>query len=152
MPRVVLAFVLTFSAMLVVCPAIAGEKSCSATANALPLCTVLARPAQFDGQDITVTALYRMVIHGSILTSPDCGDVNLRGASDYTAEKRASQVIRSAMKRNQFQAVKVVLKGTFHVAHEGQCFGQDCLQYEVEDHALLCAEKPSSVSSASPRR
>jgi hypothetical protein len=82
-----------------------------------------------------------MVTHGSILMSPPCGQtyVNLRGASDYKADKHASAVVRSLTKKDQFQSVDVVLRGTFHVAAEAQCFGQNCLLYEIEDHELQCA-------------
>jgi hypothetical protein len=100
--------------------------------------------AKYDGKEITVEGLYRMVLHGSILMSPACGKpyVNMHGASDYKADKHASSVLRSLTKKDQFQSVDVVLRGSFKVAQQGQCFGQNCLSYEIEDHELLCAEAP----------
>ena len=124
------------------------DRECPALATAIPLCTVLADASQYDSKEITVRGLYRMVIHGSILMSPECGKepVNLRGASDYKADKHAVAVIRSATRKDQFQSVDVVLRGTFHVAGSGQCFGQNCWRYEIEDHELLCAKAPTASS------
>ena len=124
--------------------AFAGNNRCASSADAIPLCTVLSDPAKYDGKDITVRGLYRMVIHGSVLTSPACGKtyVNLKQASDYKADKQAAATVRSLTKKDQFQSVDVVLRGTFRVAQQGQCFGQNCLSNEIEDHELLCAEAP----------
>ena len=129
------------------------DDRCAPSAEIIPLCTVLSDAAKYDGKEITVRGLYRMVIHGSILTSPACGKtyVNMRQASDYKANKQASAVVRSLTKREQFQSVEVVLRGTFRVAHQGQCFGQNCLLYEIEDHELLCAESPKSNLSSGVR-
>jgi hypothetical protein len=128
----------------------AGDNECTVPTKAVPLCTVLSDAASYDGKEITVRGLYRMVIHGSILTSPACGKtyVNTRRASDYKADKHASAVVRSLTKKDQFQSVEVVLRGTFRVAPQGQCFGQNCLLYEIEDHELLCAESPKSNGSS----
>ena len=83
-----------------------------------------------------------MVFHGSVLMSPECQHdlVNMRQAPDYKADKRAASKMRSLTKKNQFQSVDVVLRGTFRTAREGQCFGQNCLLYEIEDHELHCAK------------
>lgn len=128
----------------------AGDYPCSAKATAIPLCTILSDAPNYDRKEVTVKGLYRMVIHGSVLTSSTCGKnyVNLRQASDYKADKHASAVIRSMTKKDQFQAVEIVLRGTFHVAHQEQCFGQNCLLYEIEDHELLCAGPQESGNSS----
>jgi len=117
---------------------------CPALAQALPLCTVLADAAKYDGKEITVRGLYRMVIHGSILTSPACSqsDVNMRSAPNWKGNKDALAVLRSLTKKNQYQPVDEVLRGTFWVAHQGQCFGQICSPYEIEETELLCAQAP----------
>lgn len=127
-----------------------GDNECTGSAKAIPLCTVLSDAANYDGKEITVGGLYRMVIHGSILTSPACGKtyVNMRQASDYKADKHASTVLRSETKKDQFQSVEVVLRGTFRVAQQGQCFGQNCLLYEIEDHGLLCAKSSNPANSS----
>jgi hypothetical protein len=128
----------------------ASDNECTVSAKAVPLCTILSDAANYDGKEITVRGLYRMVIHGSILTSPACGKtyVNMRQASDYQADKHASAVVRSLTKKDRFQSVEVVLRGTFRVSQQGKCFGQDCLLYEIEDHNLLCAESPKSNGSS----
>jgi hypothetical protein len=64
----------------------------------------------------------------------------MRQAPDYKADKHAAAAIRSVVRKDQFQSVDVVLRGTFHVAGTGQCFGQDCLRYELKDHELQCAK------------
>lgn len=137
--------------LLVICftaisPAVNTE--CPAFAKAVPLCTVLTDPSRYEGKDVTVRGLYRMVLHGSILMSPECGQtyVNMQGAPDYKADKHALSVVRSLTKKDQFRSVDVVLRGTFRVAQMGQCFGQSCLQYEIEDHELQCA-KPAEATT-----
>jgi hypothetical protein len=129
--------------------AFAGDDRCSSSAEAISLCTVLTDAAKYDGKEITVRGLYRMVLHGSVLMSPSCGKtyVNMRQASDYKANKDASAIMRSLTKKDQFQSVDVVIRGAFRVAKRGQCFGQNCLSYEIEDHELLCAQAPKPEAS-----
>jgi len=71
--------------------------------------------------------------------------VNMREAEGYRADKRALKVIRSATKKDQFQPVDVVVRGIFRSARQGECFGQNCLRYEIESRELLCAEVPSNM-------
>ena len=49
----------------------------------------------------------------------------MRQAAGYKADKQAVAVVRSLTKKNQFQPVDEVLRGTFRVALQSeQCFGQ----------------------------
>jgi hypothetical protein len=131
--RRVIALVLLLTAVF--------SQLCSAAAQAIPLCAVLADAAKYDRKEITIRGLYRMVIHGSILMGPDCSKVgvNLRRAADWKANKKAAATIRSLTKKAQFRAVEIVSRGIFKVAHEGQCFGQNCLPYEFDESELLSA-------------
>jgi hypothetical protein len=134
-----------------------SNHGCVAPAQAVPLCTVLADAAKYDGKEITVRGLYRMVIHGSILTAAGCPEdsVNMRRAANWKGDKRAVAVIRSLTKKYQFQLVDIVSRGTFRVAHEGQCFGQNCLPYEFEETELLCAASAKAdppPGAADPKR
>lgn len=123
-----------------------ADDGCAVSAQALPLCTVLADAAKYDGKEITVRSLYRMVIHGSILVGPACpkDNVNMRGAPDWKGDKHALAIIRSLTKKDRFRPVDIVSRGIFRVAHEGQCFGQNCLRYEIEEIELLCAARQNS--------
>lgn len=69
--------------------------------------------------------------------------MSLREALGYKANKQASAMLRRLTKKDQFQAVDVVFRGTFRVAHEGQCFGQICAAYEIETSELLSARPES---------
>jgi hypothetical protein len=122
----------------------AGEKKCSEAVNAISLCLVLSDASKYDGKEIIVTGLYRMVTHGSVLMSPACSltYVNMRRVLNEKPNKQALAVIRAVTKRDRFHPVEVVLRGNFRVAHEG-CFGQNCLLYEIEETELLCAMAPS---------
>jgi hypothetical protein len=124
----------------------AADDGCALSAQSLPLCTVLADATKYDGKEIIVRGLYRMVIHGSILMGSACPkiNVNLRGASNWKGDKHALAVIRSLTKKDQFRPVDIVSRGIFRVAHEGQCFGQNCLRYEIEETELLCAAPHNS--------
>jgi len=120
---------------------LSANDDCPPSTRAIPICAVLADAAKYDGKEITVSGVYRMVIHGSILTGPACpkDELNLRRAAHWKGDKRAVATIRSLTKKDQFQSVDIVSRGIFRVAHEGQCFGQNCLRYELEETELLCA-------------
>ena len=128
-----------------------------ATANAsirpMQLCGVVADASKYDGQEIVVKGLYRMVVHGAILMDRACSktDVGLREAPGYKADKQASALLRSLTKEDQFQPVEVVFRGIFHVAQQGQCFGQICAGYEIETTELVTARPapPENASSTS---
>jgi hypothetical protein len=66
-------------------------------------------------------------------------EVNMRQAPKWKANKEAETVLRTQTKKNQFQSVELVIRGRFRVAKQGQCFGQTCLSYEIEESELLCA-------------
>ena len=70
-------------------------------------------------------------------------DVNLRGAPGYKADKHALAVLRSLTKKDEFRPVDVVLRGTFLVAHGGQCFSEICAPYEIETTELVSARPES---------
>jgi hypothetical protein len=146
MKRIIAATVLFVSCFSPL--AFSGDDKCPASAQAIPLCTVLADAGRFDGKEVTVKGLYRMVIHGSVLMSPACSQtlVNMRRISGEKPNKQAETVIRSLTKKDQFHPVDVVLRGNFRTANEGQCFGQNCLSFEIEEIELLCAAdvKPKS--------
>ena len=130
---------------------------CASSAQAIPICTAVADGAKYDGKQVTVSGVYRMVIHGAILSGPACSkdDVNLRRAAHWKGNKNAVATIRSLTKKDQFQSVDVVSRGIFRVAQEGQCFGQNCLRYEIEETELLCATKMKASApstAADPKR
>ena len=101
----------------------------------------------YDGKEITVTGLYRMVIHGSILTAAGAAKPTEHAESPrLKMDKHVLSVVRSVTKHDQFQPVEVVIRGTFRVAAKGQCFGQNCLLYEIEDHELQCAKAAKATS------
>jgi len=129
---------------------LSADDGCAPSTQSTPICTVIADAAKYDGKVITVSGVYRMVIHGSILTGTACpkDDVNLRRATNWKGDKRAVAIIRSLTKKDQFLSVDVVSRGIFRVAHEGQCFGQNCLRYEIEETELLCAAPAKTNSSA----
>jgi hypothetical protein len=132
-----------------------ADDRCSLSLGAIPFCAV-ASDLNYDNKEITVRGLYRMVIHGSVLTGAKCPNVkaNVRLAPDYKVDKKATSVMRShsTSKKDQFEVFDVILRGTFHVAHEGQCYGQNCESYELETRELLCAQKPKPEEGAVPAR
>lgn len=146
-------FLIVLCLTLFVSPtALARDDKCIASAQAVPFCTVVSDAATYNGKEVTVRGLYRMVLHGSLLMGATCSKnkANLRQASDYKADNNALAVLRSLTKKDRFQTVDVVIRGTFRVAHEGQCFGQNCELYELESEELLCAQKPKSDASSTP--
>jgi hypothetical protein len=113
--------------------------------QAVDICTVVSTPATYDGKEFLIRGLWRMVIHGSILMGTACpkAEVNMTETAGYKANKIATSIIKSVTKKDQFGSVEVVLRGTFRVAHEEQCFGQMCAAYQLEAAELLSAEAPA---------
>ncbi len=121
-------------------------------ALSLDICSVIAHPAEYDGKEVIVTSLYRVIIHGAILTGKDCSSVNVsaKESDNYKANKHAATVLRHLLKKDHFAPVQIVVRGTFHVAHQGQCFGGDiCAPYQVEIAELISAQAvpPKSVTA-----
>lgn len=123
-----------------------GQATSGIVTQPVSICTILSDAAKYDGEEVLVKGQYRMVIHGAILMGHSCSgtDVNLREAKVYKANKQASSTLRSQTKKDQFRPVDVVFRGIFHVAHNGQCFGQICAAYEIETTELLSADPVGS--------
>lgn len=125
--------------------AVGADTGCAAAAaQAMPLCTVLANDKKYEGRQVTVEGLYRKTSRQEILTSPDCdpSSVDLREARDYKADKHvlASLHSLSQTKKGKSKSVKVVIRGTFRIADQGQCMGHGCMLYGLDQHELMCAE------------
>jgi hypothetical protein len=134
-----------FASGLLALAASVAHSQADARIQAVDICTITANPANYDGKEFLVRGLWRMVIHGSILMGKVCPkiEVNLTEVAGYKANKKASSLVRSLAKKDQFGSVEVVFRGTFRVAHEGQCFGQMCAAYQLEAAELLSAEAPT---------
>ena len=145
--RAKLIFCLATLVASTVCPnSVAGGDECVVLDAAIPICSLLSDATRYDGKEIVVRALYRMVVHGSVLMGTGCAQspVNLRGTLGSEDDKRAVAVIRSLTRKSRFQAVDVVVRGIFRVAQKEQCFGQDCLSYEISSAEFQCAMVPKA--------
>lgn len=118
-----------------------STEQCAESKRAVDVCTLISNPNTYDGKELVIRGFYQMVIHGSTMTGSGCKttDVNMRQAPKWKANKQAEKVLRAQTKKNQFQSVELVIRGRFRVAKQGQCFGQNCLAYEIEESELLCA-------------
>jgi hypothetical protein len=125
--------------------ALAQQTPGGSSPEPMSLCGVLKDAAKYDGKEIVVHGLFRASPHGSLLIDRACPktDVNLRESPGYKTDKKAEKVIRSITKKDQFQPVEVVFRGIFHVAHVGQCFGENCAGYEIETTELISARPDS---------
>jgi hypothetical protein len=133
-----------------VVPLLAAQSVANSTsAPALDICSVVANPAEYDGKQIVVESLYRTSIHGAVLMGKGCSDtiVSAKETEDYKADKQATKVLRRILKKDRSEPVEVVVRGTFHVARQGQCFGGDiCSGYQVEIAELLSAQVVSQTN------
>ncbi|MGD0500205.1 MAG: hypothetical protein ABSC23_17420 [Bryobacteraceae bacterium] len=122
-------------------PLVGQQTTDKPPAAAVSLCAVISDAAAYDGKEIVVEGLYRMVLHGAIMMDRACPkvQVNLREAPGYTSDKRAAATLRSLTKNDQFRTVAVAFRGILHVAREGQCFGQVCASFEIATTELLSA-------------
>jgi hypothetical protein len=113
--------------------------------ESVDICTVASNSAIYEGKEFLLRGRWRMVIHGSVLIGPACPnvEVNTTETAGYKSNKKATSIIKSVTKKDQFASVEVLLRGTFRVAHEGQCFGEMCAMYQFEIAELLAAEAPA---------
>ena len=121
----------------------------AAPLQAVEICSVAREScALCDGKEFLVRGLWRMVIHGSILMGTACPkvEVNMTETAGYKSNKKATSIIKSVTRKDQFGSVEVVLRGTFRVAHESQCFGQMCAAYQFETAELLSAPNACSLN------
>lgn len=116
-----------------------------------PLCIILNDAANYDGKLITVRGFYVKWGHGPALVWNDPENncclrpVNIRAAKGERQQKEAASVIKS-YEEGFDGSVDEVVRGTFHVAHNGNCFGQDCLAYEIDVTDLLSAHLMPTVT------
>jgi hypothetical protein len=124
-------------------PTSSSDEKCAGSTQAIDICTIVSNPAEYDGKELVIRGLYRMIIHGSIMTGSTCRKVhvNMRLAYTWKGDKHAQAVLRTQTKKNQYQFVELVIRGIFRVAKQGQCFGQGCFSYEVEESELFCAAR-----------
>ena len=73
----------------------------------MDVCTLISNPNMYGGEELVILGLYRMVIHGSIMTGPGCKTtaVNMRRAPNWKGNKQAQTVLKTETKKNQFQPV-----------------------------------------------
>jgi len=130
------------------------ETAPQGTSQTESLCTVLADAALHDGSVVTVEGVYLRVPHGSIITAPDCSlspraVANVRLAADFRQKDRVMKTLWSLTEKQK--PVKVVLKGTLHVAKKEQGFGQGVEPYEIEVVKYLAAEPYIEHSPDQPK-
>ena len=124
-------------------PIVAAQNRYAVSANRIEdICSVGSNAGVFDNKEIVVDALYRLVIHGAILTGKNCPDLVVAGkeVGEYKADKRAAKEVQRLLKKDKYAPVETVLRGTFRVAHQGQCFGgENCARYLLEISELISA-------------
>ncbi len=126
--------VLTFVALTLAFPdnSYGKDKRDTVAPPALPICSVLAKAAEYDGKEVTVGLTYYLNIEGGMGGGPECPheNVGLRNAPDFKESKR----IRKAWgKMGKHGPVYLVVRGTFTVCREGNCFvGMYWAPYRIE--------------------
>jgi hypothetical protein len=139
--------------ILVLCfvPLLAAQKQDVVSAGGVvDICSVAVNSKAFDTKEIVVDAIYRIVIHGAVLTGRNCPELVVAGkeVDAYKADKQAAKEMQHLLKKDKFVPVEVVVRGTFHVAHQGQCFGgENCARYLLEISELISAKAVSAGSS-----
>jgi hypothetical protein len=108
---------------------------------ALPICSVLAKAAEYDGKEVIVRGIYRFEIHGSELFGEECrsqeSNVSLSGVLD----SRDSKDIRRAWRKiGAHEPADVVLRGTFMICRGDRayvCHASILNLYEIEVREYL---------------
>jgi hypothetical protein len=108
----------------------------------MSLCSVVANVRAYDGKEIVLKAQYRLIFHGSLLSSPECDKpetkVNLRDSAHSRITERDRKLLAQLTRKHL--PAQVVVRGVFKVARMGQCFGQDCDPFELEATEWISVE------------
>ena len=113
-----------------------------------PLCSLLMEATQHDNSNVTVRGLYLKMPHGMVLTTEECpglsrDTVSLTTSTMFFVNKQTWKTLSLLTRRRK--PAEVVLTGRFHVAAQGQVFGQGNELYEIELVSILCAEPYAPV-------
>ncbi len=82
----------------------------------LPICSVLANAAEYDGKEVTVRGIYRFEIHGSELWGPECESPDKMVSVSRTLGSTDSKKIRKAWRKiGTHERAEVVFRGTFMI-------------------------------------
>ncbi len=114
------------------------QKQCLNAPAVIPLCSLASKAAEYNGKEIKVRGFYRHLFHGAILSSPGCPHqkINVRFVKKLSGAKDDLKTLGALA--DGHTATEVVFRARFNMAHEGQCFGQDCDPYEIEAIELSC--------------
>src|SRR5689334_9590878 len=89
------------------------QERCFRAPDVVPLCSVLAKAADYDGKEIIVRGVYRRIFHGSVLSSPNCRqqkqEVDVRFAARYIISKKDLKTLRKLT--GNMKPADVVFKG-----------------------------------------
>ena len=125
----------------------AQNEDAVSVSDVIDICSAAANSKAFDNKEIAVDALYRIVIHGAVLTGKNCPELVVAGKEidAYKADKKAAKEMQRALKKDKYVPVEIVVRGTFHAAHLGQCFGgENCARYLLEISELISANGVST--------
>ncbi|MGO8817960.1 MAG: hypothetical protein ACLQVG_25225 [Terriglobia bacterium] len=88
---------------------------------ALPICSILAKAAEFDGKDVTVRMIYYPTPESRLGNGPECPreSVGIQIAPDFKPNKTVQKAWR---KIGAYEPVDVVLRGKFTLCRESNCF------------------------------
>jgi hypothetical protein len=107
--------------------------------SALPICSVVAKAAEYDGKEVTVRGIHRFEIHGTEFYGQECNSretrVSLSGAPDF----KESRAIRKAWRKvPSNESADVVLRGRFVICRSyGNCSGGILGLYGIQVREVL---------------
>lgn len=117
------------------------DKPCPVVAQELDICAVIANAANYDGKEVTVGGVFETGPIETVFIGHVCPNdfVNVRQSENWRGDPSAVAKTRPGSKKQKYLEFGEVIRGTFRVAREGQCFGPNCQLYDIEESELLCA-------------
>ena len=115
--------------------------------TARSLCDLVADAEASDGKSFTIRALYEPTFHGAFVTGAACRAVRANATllHGYKASASTLRMLHDISRRGD--ETEIVFHAIFRVAHEEQCFGQNCEPFQVEiDNIGVCFWRPNSSS------
>lgn len=134
-------------AILVVAAYGKDERTPPSAPSAQSICSVLSKPAEYDGKEVTVRGIYRFEIHGSELFGRECRSREMNVSLSNAADFKESKEIRKAWRKiPSSEPVDVVLRGKFVICRSyGNCPGAMLDLYGIQVQEYLSVVQSAQV-------
>jgi hypothetical protein len=115
----------------------ASDKDQVAPPIVMTVCQIVSAAAEYDGKEVAAKGVYWRTVHGAVLSAPECRDAKVN--ISFGAKVKGARADMKTLGRlaDAQETADVAFRGVFRMAHQGQCFGQDCYPYQIQVDDVL---------------